>query len=136
MSFYTRRIYELHDAKISKIEVTNNRTALIEFEHIAVHYEISDNKYDIWSNNFVIILIGVNSIEMIGSFDKGDYISDGNIKTRDNKELVMFGLNELLNSNKIELMYSNGCTVTISYNGSKLIKESRIEKIEEWDGPL
>lgn len=131
-----RKIYELHDSRIKKIDINNNNSVLIEFGHIPVYIEVDINKFDVWSNNITISLEEINSLEILGSIDNQDYIMDGMITTKNNVELSMFSIDELLLSRKMDLKFWNGCKVNLEYSRINLIKEDSIKKFEEWEGPL
>lgn len=129
-------LVELHDARVEKLSLGIGSELTLDFSHVSVFVQVSDELFDVWSYRAALRCQGVSHLELKGGVTPDDYVSDGTILGEGEKRLR---LGDGLNGSRIqslELVFGSGAKLLVRATHLKLELLSPLEKVEQWHGPL
>lgn len=129
-------LIEFHDAILEKLYWEQGGDVTLVFGHIAAYFAVGVERYEVWSCRASLKVALVTRLEIRGTITDQDWVSDGEVWDQLGNKIDPENFGSEQPISKIELICTNGATVTLHAARARFVDISRIRLLEEWIGPL
>ena len=133
-------LMELHDGRLRRVEVEMDGRCVVEFAHLSVFYRSKPEpleEYEVWSCRVVLEFVGWSWMRFDGERREVVEVTDGHFNPSPLYARQSGNAGHLRNFTgiELELIPSPGVLVIRAESG-RLVSVDKIEKLEDWVGPL